>query len=374
MPRTADIYRGPPNLKTALGWKQLPLLSNEQLGRRDIAAVNLVCASEFPDAATVDFELCLRRIDEWAEIVRRFTDPRVAAGHWRQDAYNHSEPFFRAMAMVTVLQRDLGVRYNPAKIPKEVPLDPADSFIYGVVLGEGGTCASMPVLYTAVGRRLGYPLKLVSTRVRNEKAGHLFARWDDPKGERFNLDGSGHGMSSEPDEHYRSGPTYDCPPDAEKYGLCLQSKTPRQELANFLFERGMRWLDLGSRRQAVDALAWSHVAAPENVLSYNRMCHEIDDWNAELEKRKPRQFPVLEFDPWRRRFPDPFKWTVEKDILVLEATENLLNNPHLEARCWAPQRRGQRPAVLPDVAIFRWRDDGCDLELTLRPVAADAAV
>ena len=62
-------------------------------------------------------------------------------------------------------------------------------FIHGIIDGPGGTCASMPVLYVAVGRRLGYPLKLVEAR------GHLLLRWDDPLGQRlgtpdvFNVEG-----------------------------------------------------------------------------------------------------------------------------------------------------------------------------------------
>ena len=40
---------------------------------------------------------------------------------------------------------------------------PEDVFIHGMIVegGKGGTCASMPVLYVAVGRRIGLPLYLV---------------------------------------------------------------------------------------------------------------------------------------------------------------------------------------------------------------------
>jgi hypothetical protein len=43
-----------------------------------------------------------------------------------------------------------------------------------------GTCSSMPVLYVTLGRRLGYPVKLVTAKA------HLFVRWEQT-GERFNL-------------------------------------------------------------------------------------------------------------------------------------------------------------------------------------------
>ena len=51
-----------------------------------------------------------------------------------------------------------------------------------------GTCSSMPVLYIAIGRRLGYPLKIVTTKA------HLFIRWESAA-ERFDLEGTGRGMS-----------------------------------------------------------------------------------------------------------------------------------------------------------------------------------
>lgn len=43
------------------------------------------------------------------------------------------------------------------------------------------------MLYVAIGRRLGYPLKLVECK------GHLFVRWEDAK-ERFNIEGTSRGL------------------------------------------------------------------------------------------------------------------------------------------------------------------------------------
>ncbi len=49
----------------------------------------------------------------------------------------------------------------------EGPYNASDSrflFIHGLLTGFGGTCVSMPILYLAIARRLGYPLKLVETK------------------------------------------------------------------------------------------------------------------------------------------------------------------------------------------------------------------
>jgi hypothetical protein len=53
-----------------LDWRQLRLFSDEQLGRFDIAQVNLACTVGLPGTDQVDFGGCLRKIDEWAEVVR----------------------------------------------------------------------------------------------------------------------------------------------------------------------------------------------------------------------------------------------------------------------------------------------------------------
>src|SRR5207244_190021 len=97
-------------------------------------------------------------------------------------SYSNSWAYFRTLNLVTVLQRDLGLRYHKAEVPEAAEFETADQFIFGAIQGNGGTCATIPIVVIAVGRRLGYPLKLVSTK------GHFFARWDDPSGERFNIE------------------------------------------------------------------------------------------------------------------------------------------------------------------------------------------
>ena len=57
----------------------------------------------------------------------------------------------------------------------------------------------MPVLYIAIGRRLGYPLKLVTTKA------HLFIRWESAT-DRFNVEATGRGMNRYDDEHFKHWP------------------------------------------------------------------------------------------------------------------------------------------------------------------------
>jgi hypothetical protein len=85
---------------------------------------------------------------------KRYTEHALPV--FNRDPGQDTEPRFRVRAMITHLQRDLGVRYHPERKADESVFRPEDSFLHGILHGQGGTCGSMPVLYTAVGRRLGY--------------------------------------------------------------------------------------------------------------------------------------------------------------------------------------------------------------------------
>jgi hypothetical protein len=344
-----------------LHWRPLVGLTDEQLATHDIALVNLACAADLPGAEGIDQDACAFKLDYWSRRVRQYTEAALPNFRRKRWDYRNSEGYFRALCMITVLQRDLGVRYNPAKIPEEVPLEVADTFVHGAILGEGGTCASLPVLYVAVGRRLGYPLKLATTRVKDKPWGHLFVRWDDPAGERFNIEGTNRGLTSEPDDYYRTG-IFEITPEQEEKGCLLRSLTPRQELAGFLAERGHRWLDTTNWRRATESFSWALALYPENRMIWNRLCWTMDDWNDALKQRIPHGFPILV--TWlapTRRFPASLPFQQEKNVLYLEAVENMLNDRELDAKYWEPMRRRSPLYRPPAEAHVRWHAEGCSI-------------
>src|SRR5262249_270110 len=213
-----------------LSLQELLRMSDLGLAQRDITEVNVACDEGLPGAELIDVDDCLGRLDAWARSVAQETECLLPQFHRKRSSYDNSEAYFRSLVMVTVLQRDLGVRYNREKIPEEVALDTEDTFIHGAIQGNGGTCASLPDVYGPVGRRLGCPLKLVQARTK--KWSHLFLRWDDPRGERLNIEATSWGLNCEPDEYYRTG-VYAITPEQEQKCCLLQSLTPRQELAWF---------------------------------------------------------------------------------------------------------------------------------------------
>jgi hypothetical protein len=105
----------------------------------------------------------------------------------------------------------------------------------------------MPVFYVALGRRLGYPLKLVSAK------GHFFLRWDSPT-ERFDMDGTSKGMNKYDDERYKKWPFPISDDDIKADGY-LQSMTSAQELSTFLSTRAACLHEAGRIRDEIAAHA-----------------------------------------------------------------------------------------------------------------------
>jgi hypothetical protein len=145
--------------------------------------------------------------------------------------------------MIQVLQQDCGVHYNMDRVRDIDFTKSQDLFIHGMVgRNNGGTCVSMPVLYTAIARRLGYPIYLVTAKA------HLFCRWDDGK-ESFNIEGSGNGFSAFDDDYYMKWPKPISEADV-KAGHYLKSLPPGEELAVFLSARGHCLEDNGRTAEA----------------------------------------------------------------------------------------------------------------------------
>lgn len=221
----------------------------------EIAEMNLISACGLPGTAKMSIGEMLATLDAWAKRVRDHTQQNV--GKYLSGVTKFpSLAQFRVAAMIYVLTRHIGVRYNPAQVgspdPNPPPMDdPEDAFIHGV-LGprKTGTCASLPVLLVAVGRRLGYPLKLVHSLA------HCFCRWDAPD-ERFNIEWHEGGLNVHPDDYYKRWPfewNWKIHQRERERPTLLISLAPQQELAGFALHRAAH-LDLANRRDEAYASA-----------------------------------------------------------------------------------------------------------------------
>ena len=271
-PGLASHVMPPKVVRSAKTLEDLLKIPADKLGDVDIAEMNLLCAAGLPGAEKLDVDHALATLDLWAELVKSVTERhlyRVTAPGYAEH-YRHSEAYLRAEMLVQALCEDLGVKYDPsAKAGTFSFKDSRVAFIHGMIpaVGQsladtpGGTCASMPVMYVAIGRRLGYPLKLVTTK------GHVFVRWDGKDHpnpawrERFNMEGT-HGFSSHPDEYYKTWP-FKLTDQQVKANGHLVSLTPRQEFAEFLAARGHCGADNGQLAFAARCYENAHGYDPD---------------------------------------------------------------------------------------------------------------
>ncbi len=248
-------------------------MTDEELAAVDIAYINLLCATGLPGSESLNIPQCRQTLDQWAALVQRQTEKYLYKFQQNPKEYEGKEGYFRMLMLVTVLQQDLGVHYNMDRV-REVDFKRSqDLFVHGMINNQnGGTCTSMPVLYTAVARRLGYPVRLVLAKA------HVLCRWDDGT-VRFNIEGSGDGMNSHPDEHYHTWPYPITAAEIER-GEYLRALTPREELALFLAGRGHCLDENGREAEAYVAYAHAYELAPkqpENLVFLRRALRESID-------------------------------------------------------------------------------------------------
>ena len=257
-PKTGFDAEKPPQ-----GLSQLLSLPPSGASEIDIALLNLLCAEGLPGATNLEVGQCLATLDQWATHLRAETDRNLHRYRENPAEDDSSESYFRMLMMAAVVYEDFGVRYNPARmsLPGKEPADDGffadsqDLFLHGLCgNGRVGTCSSMPVLYAALGRRLGYPLKLVTTKA------HMFLRWDSPT-ERFDLEATGEGMNRYDDDHFRNWPYPVTKEDEQRDGL-LKSLTPAEELALFLSLRGHCLREAGRLKEAASCYAEAAQRAP----------------------------------------------------------------------------------------------------------------
>jgi hypothetical protein len=188
---------------------------------QDLAAINLACAEGLPGAAGFEARSVLRTLDEWAARVRDETARHLPKFRQRPGEYQNSEAYFRMLALVTVLQQDCGVRYNPngcvraglQRFPRPLPAWPDARPGRHLCFHAGGL------------RRCGAAIGLSRLKLVTAKA-HLFARWESPDGkECLNLEATSQGLNCFPDDYYHRWPVPMTPLEIAG-GQYLKSLTP----------------------------------------------------------------------------------------------------------------------------------------------------
>ena len=249
-----------------LSLDELHRIPVSQLETNDVAYLNLACAWSLRGSEELGVSRSLALLEHWTERVRSETDRKWRMYLARPGEFRNSVEVYRMVILGAVLQQDFGVGYNPQRVTAAGVFESnsvffADSrgvFLRGLLSGtRRGTCSSLPVLYLAVGRRLGYPLKLVPTK------GHLFVRWEDAR-KRFNVECTSQGVCIYDDDHYRQWPI-PLKADEEATGY-LKSLTAVESLAVFMNLRGHCLLATGRIDEGLKAHLTSAQLAPESQI------------------------------------------------------------------------------------------------------------
>ena len=307
---TAPIQ--PTAFKMPTSYAELCAVNTNDLVKCDIALMNLLCAEGLRGSENLNVTDCLATLDNMAAGVKFETTRAYYKFREHPEDFNNSEGYFDMMMLATVIQQDFDIHYNPAHI--ELPdqalesdnsffANSQDVFIDGLAHKDGmGTCSSMPVFYVAIGRRLGYPLKLVKAK------GHLFARWDVGSASRnFNIECTSIGFVSHTDEEYRTWPMPFTPEEQQSESY-LKSLTPIQELAVFLTIRGECLRSSGDLLKAVGAMAQAFYKEPQSVGNQKLFARaEYEAYKAGvLPKRAELQYALRTLElpdcPMRERF------------------------------------------------------------------------
>lgn len=258
-PKSASKYvAAEETIEALLGVPKLP-------ADADIALLNLmVTPGLLAEEKDEVIAYCLKTLDEWAKTVAAQTSQNLHRYHANPKEYK-SEAEWRLAMMCTILGQDFKLRYDPRLTSSETQnasnqeffANPNSVFLTGCLSDSRiGTCASLPVLYVAIGRRIGYPMHLVAAKE------HLFARWDDGKGTRVNLEAANAGgFVSHPDSYYRTWPK-PLSPQEEKAGGYLRNLTLEESLAVFLTTRTACLQAGGAAMPAINSAAAAYRLAP----------------------------------------------------------------------------------------------------------------
>jgi hypothetical protein len=297
----------------------------------DIAKASLACAMGLPGSENLDRDACFAWIDRAVAWTWQHTERTIGRFLEQPEAFHYREAIFRIVALYEVLQQGLKIRYAAHRIGDNASPwpDSRDHFIHGPISGYGGTCLSLPILVIAVGRRLGYPLKLVATQ------GHFFARWDGSDGVRFNIDGhasdsASGGPNIRPDDYYLGWP-YDIRGQDWESTHYLKSMDQRQELACLLIQRGICLGDGGDLAGAVKSIAEAVSLCQNDVLwkkclktEYLRWETQVgDEIEASPHWRRLKGIRII--FPRRQRYPG-LGVAEEQSIIRLELWERFLRD------------------------------------------------
>lgn len=278
---------------------ELLALPSDQLNKVDIARIDLLCAEGLPTSEKLDIEKCIKTLDEWTRKVKAETERNHHRFVEHPEKFKNSIGRYRMAAMAAVISQDLRVKYNPERekelldnkffaqgepygeAERSFTSDSSDLFLHGLLSDKRyGTCASMPYLYVAIGRRLGYPVSIAGTHM------HSYVYYDEGNGKHFNFEATeNRGFVTPSDDEYRK-PLWGAPSDPEffeKRGL-LRPMSNKESMARILAGRAAVFRSHG--RHDEEAQTWATAARyfPDTpvwkgIAENMQQCAKLDEYH-----------------------------------------------------------------------------------------------
>jgi hypothetical protein len=252
----------------------LVALSDGELEKVDIVEMNVAVAREIPGLEKLEYGRYGRIVDGWAEKFRRWL-PTVEHAFLAAPAkYKNDINFFRLGMLGQFLDTQVGIAYveeqkrtqaEARKAGRHADVfytDPGHLLLHGLIDTRRGTCATMPALHVAIGRRLGWPVGLACAN------SHYVCRYDDGK-VVYNIEATdtGHGgFAAGSDEDYlaKEGVSR----KAIAVGSDLRKLTAREMLGVFVQSRARHYADTGKARQAAQDYALAYALFPNSRKAY----------------------------------------------------------------------------------------------------------
>jgi len=227
--------------------------SDPELERVDPLIMNLAVAQGLPEFANLDVDCYARQLDAWAGEIKHDTERHYYRFVEKPEDFKHSEIEYKISWLASDINAVFKIDYDLEDFDAARP---ENLFLNGLVDRKVGTCVSMPLLYVALGWRLGYPIKLVAVPT------HLFARWDDGVN-RVNIEATGYGGELS-DEEYAA--EFFVSQRCRDRGA-PESLTPRQMLAQMILARAHCWARRGNVHEHLADALRANLLDPEHPLA-----------------------------------------------------------------------------------------------------------
>ena len=347
---------------------QLVALSDAELEKTDVLEMNIAVAREIPGLEKLQYGHYRQIVDGWTDQFRRWL-PTVEHGfHEAPQRYKNDINFFRLGMLAQFLDETVGIAYDEKEKRDQLQADkegrkaearyvnPGHLLLHGLVDTKRGTCATMPALHAAIGRRLGWPVGLACAD------SHFICRYDDGK-VRYNIEATdtGHGgfaEGSDKDYMEKNGVS----PKAVAVGCDLRKLTAREMLGVFVEGRARHYADTDRPDLAARDYALAHTLFPscrkvyigllgsllpvgEKLFARNEHGHPAT-FAAYLAGRYQPAVPGVASPGGPRRYRDPIEEAERVDAFNRETIRSILRptpQPQPQGAVPVGQPRAQQP-------------------------------